>query len=60
MWFLLENKVPTWDNIQKRHLEGPNSNSPCKYKVETMVHLSMECPYIKCVWAGHKGKLGFA
>ena len=50
MWCVLENKAPTWDNLQKRSLHGPSWCSLCKGDSETIVHLFLLCPYILAVW----------
>lgn len=50
MWCAMENKVPTWDNIQKRNKQGPGWCYLCKNEEESTLHLFLGCPYIREVW----------
>ena len=49
MWHVLENKAPTWDNLQKRRFHGPGWCSLCKGAAESMVHLFLFCQYVIAV-----------
>ena len=48
LWCVLENKVPTWDNLQKRGFQGSGSCVLCK--AESVIHLFLTCPYCVQVW----------
>jgi hypothetical protein len=50
MWNVLQNKVLTWDNLQKRNFFGPGWCSLCKYEGENILHLFLKCRFIKKVW----------
>ena len=50
MWNVLRNKVPTWENLQKRNFVGLGWCSLCKTEEETSTHLFLNCIYILKVW----------
>lgn len=50
MWFILENKAPTWDTLQKRQIAGPGWCSLCKASTENVHHLFLFCPFSNAVW----------
>jgi len=50
MWCTLENKVPTWDNLQKRSFQGPGWCVLCKRAQESITHLFLSCSYSVDVW----------
>jgi len=50
MWCVLENKAPTWDNLQKRSLQGPGWCVLCKRAQESISHLFLSCSYSVDVW----------
>jgi hypothetical protein len=50
MWNVLQNKVPTWDNLQKRNFVGPGWCSLCKSEGENLLHLFLKCIFINKVW----------
>jgi hypothetical protein len=50
-WTILENKIPTWENLQKRQFNGPSWCSLCKEQGESVDHLFMRCPFTTSVWA---------
>jgi hypothetical protein len=50
MWNVLQNKVPTWDNLQKRNFVGPGWCTLCKSKGESSLHLFLNCRFIIKVW----------
>jgi hypothetical protein len=39
MWYLLENKIPTWDHMKKRMIEGPGWCALCKNDEQSEIHL---------------------
>lgn len=51
MWSILENKIPMWDNLQKRQFNGAGWCLLCKEQAETIDHLFMRCPFSLSVWA---------
>ena len=50
LWCVLENKVPTWDNLQERGFQGPGWCALCRDKGESVTHLFLKCPFCKQVW----------
>lgn len=50
MWCLLRKKVPTWDRMKQRGLEGPRWCSLCKGEEETSLHLFLKCPFSTQAW----------
>ena len=48
-WVVLENKVMTWDILQKCHFEGPGWCNLCKYDQESSLHLFLNCSFSKAV-----------
>ena len=60
MWCALQNKVPTWDNLQKRCFQGPGWCALCQVEDETMLHIFVNCSYIKEVWRECQKVLGRA
>jgi len=50
MWCILENKVPTWDKLQKRNVYGPGWCCLCKNAEETITHLFLQCKFVAAVW----------
>ena len=51
MWTTLFNKVPTWDKMRKRQIEGPGWCSLCKGDSETLNHILITYPFTKKVWS---------
>lgn len=49
-WATLENKIPTWDNLQKRSFVGPGWCSLCQHDLESGLHLFLNCPLSQVVW----------
>jgi ribonuclease HI len=49
-WSILENKVPTWDVLQRRQFQGPSWCTLCKAQGETIDHLFLRCPFTLSVW----------
>jgi hypothetical protein len=50
MWLALENKILTWDNCQKRNMQGPRRCNLCKNNEESLDHLFVNCPFTREVW----------
>ena len=51
MWNVLNNKLLTWEILQKINIHGPRWCSLCKYEGETTFHIFLECCYIIEVWS---------
>jgi len=51
MWTVLENKVPTWDILQKKHQLGPGRCCLCMNAEESAIHIFMQCRFTIAVWA---------
>jgi hypothetical protein len=49
----------TWDNIQKRNKQGPGWCCLYKNNEETILHLFLNCSFIKEVWRNCSRLLGF-
>jgi ribonuclease HI len=49
-WMNIENKMPTWDILQKRNHHGPGWCCLCKSKNESISHLFIKCRFTKEVW----------
>ena len=49
MWCVLNNKVPTWDVLQKRSFQGPGWCVLCKRELETTYHLFHTCSFSSVV-----------
>jgi len=49
-WSIMENKVPTWDNLQKRSFVGPGRCSLRSIDLESGQDLFMDCNVVKKVW----------
>jgi hypothetical protein len=47
MWCLIKNKIPTWDRIKNRKIEGPGWCPLCKGDEETGVHHVPSVPFCK-------------
>eukprot|EP00253_Pinus_taeda_P022819 PITA_22819 len=56
LWCILKRKIPTWDFLQSRYMQGPGRCPLCKSKAEIINHLFLACPIVKNVWA-EVGKL---
>jgi hypothetical protein len=50
VWSILANKLPTWDNLQRRLFSGPGHCALCKSHLESVDHLFLQCPFVKEVW----------
>jgi hypothetical protein len=58
MWCLLKKKVPTWDRMKLRGLEGPGWCPLCKGEEETSLHLFLDCPFSIQTWRNVSSVLG--
>ena len=50
LWLTLNNKLLTWDNLQKRGWIGPSRCALCHSDEETSSHLFNLCSYAKSIW----------
>jgi hypothetical protein len=50
IWSLIVNKVPTWDKMQIRHMEGLGWCSLCKLDNENSLHLFLLYPFVIHIW----------
>jgi hypothetical protein len=53
----VENKILTWDNLQKKGWEGPNICHLCSRDSETVLHLLVNCNFTQQVWQKIKSGL---
>lgn len=58
MWCVLEDRVPTWDTLQKRNIHGPGWCVLCKRDQESITHLFLSFSYILEVWKACSFLLG--
>jgi ribonuclease HI len=49
-WLSVENKIPTWDNLQRKGWVGPNICQLCYRDEETTNHLFTQCNFTRLVW----------
>jgi hypothetical protein len=49
-WMLVQNKLLTGDNLEKRKIAGPHRCALCRSNSETTQHLFLECNFAKEVW----------
>jgi hypothetical protein len=57
LWCLIKNKVPTWDKMRSRHLEGSGWCALCRSDEESTTHLFLKCPFILQIWVECSGVL---
>ena len=50
LWLSLQNRLLTWDNLQKRGWIGPGRCSLCRNEAESVLHILFSCTYAKMVW----------
>lgn len=50
MWCALKNKVPTWDRMYKRQIEGPRWCPLRRVDVESIFHLLVQCQFTDEIW----------
>ena len=53
-------EVPMWDILQKRCFQGPGWCALCQDEDETVIHIFVNCLYIKEVWRECQKVLGRA
>jgi hypothetical protein len=56
-WLAVENKILTWDNLQKKGWEGPSLCHLCSRDSETVLHLLVNCNFTQQVWQKIKSGL---
>jgi hypothetical protein len=49
-WLSVENKTPTWDNLQRKGWAGPNLCQLCYKDEESINHLFTQCIFTRLVW----------
>ena len=49
-WFLVENKILTWENLQRRGFNGPGWCVLCNQNWESTYHLFVDCYFVRTVW----------
>jgi hypothetical protein len=50
LWAALNDKIPTWDNLRRRQIEGSGRCSLCQNENESTFHILISCPFSKKVW----------
>jgi hypothetical protein len=50
IWLAVENKILTWEILQKRGWEGPSIFPLCYRDSETVLHLFVNCPFTHHLW----------
>jgi hypothetical protein len=58
-WLVVENKVLTWENLQKKGWKGPGKCYLCRDKGETSNHIFVTCSFTITVWEEVKKLLKF-
>jgi hypothetical protein len=56
-WLIIENKILTWDTLQRKGWEGPSIFHLCSNEAEYVVHIFVKCSFIQNVWNRIKGGL---
>lgn len=51
VWCFFANKVPIWEIIERRNVEGPTQCALCKQSEETIPHLFINFPFSSKTWA---------
>ena len=59
LWMTLNNKILTWDNLQKKGWNGPNRHALCNSNEENVSHLFNFCSYVDTMWKTSCGELKF-
>jgi hypothetical protein len=49
-WILLENRILTWENLQRRGRHGPGLCVLCQQDSETTLHMMVHCKFAQHVW----------
>ena len=50
-WKIMQNRVPTQDNLQKRGMFFVSRCEICKTNVDNVEHLFLKCPYAHTLWS---------
>lgn len=50
LWLLCQNKILTWDNLQKRNFHGPSIRPNYRQEEETTLHLMNSCSLAHRLW----------
>jgi hypothetical protein len=50
LWLAMDNRILTWDNFQKRNMQGLGRCIMCKNNHESVDHLFVNCPFTREVW----------
>jgi hypothetical protein len=59
-WLLVENKILSWEILQRRGFSGPGICPLCKNQTETTQHLFMECGFTVIVWRKIKAAIKYS
>lgn len=49
-WLTIENKIHTWDNLQRKGWVGPSMCQLCISDEKTVMHLFIKCPFTWQIW----------
>jgi len=49
-WIVVENKILTWDILQRCGFRGPGKCQLCNQSSESAYHLFLECSFVTKVW----------
>jgi hypothetical protein len=49
-WLSVENRILTWDTLQRKGWQGPNICHLCFKEVESVFHLFVSCSFCREVW----------
>jgi len=56
-WLSIENKILTWDTLQRKGWEGPNICHLCSKDAKIVYHLFVTCNFFQDVWIRIKNEL---
>jgi hypothetical protein len=59
-WLVVENKILSWENLQRRGFSGPGICTLCKLNEETTQHLFLDCAFMVEVWRKLKSTLNYS
>lgn len=59
LWCLFENKIPIWENLQKRQKEGFGWCTLCKNVNKIVTHMFMSFSFTLGVWVVCRNQIGF-
>jgi ribonuclease HI len=60
IWLMVENKILTWEILQRRGFIGPSICMLCKKHEESTQHLFMECSFTVEVWRKLKNSINYS